>query len=173
VAAPYWVGVHDIDLVHWITGKRCVKVFAKSAGSSMRDLGVDDCILSTITLEDGSLFLLENSWATPPTGGNPRSFLMSVRGSKGVGEVEAYQHGFSVYTSNGDVISNSGQIQFFPDLYGRATGIYRDMIEHFLDRVRAGEEPVITGEDGLAAVRVADAIMESLRAGQEVEVSWA
>lgn len=172
VPAPYWVGVHDIDLVHWITGKRSAKVFAKASGSSLEGLGVDDCIVSTITLEDGSLFLLENSWATAPTGGNPRSFLMSIRGSEGVGEVEAYQHGFAVYGSNGEVISKSGEIQFFPDLFGRATGIYRDMIDHFLHCLRSGDEPPVSGSDGLAAVRVADAIMHSLERGEEVDVSW-
>ena len=172
VTAPYWVGVHDIDLVHWITGKRSIKVFAKASGRSLDALGVDDCIVSTITLDDGSLFVLENSWATPPTNGNPRSFLMTLRGTEGIGEVEAYQHGFAAYTSDGDVIARSGQIQFFPDLFGRATGVYRDMIDHFLDRVVDGGPPAVSGQDGVAAVRVADAIVESLEQDREVEIPW-
>lgn len=171
VPAAYWVGVHDIDLVHWITGQRAMRVFSKSSGSSLSDLGVDDCVVSTITLVDGSLFLLENSWATPRTQGRPKSFLMAIRGTEGTAEVDAYEHGLTAYSASA-VRSPDGEVLYFPDLYGRATGVYRDMMDHFIECVTTGRAPVIPGEDGLAAVRVADAIMRSLATGQEVDVEW-
>lgn len=171
VHAAYWVGVHDIDLVHWITGQRAVKVFAKATGSSLDHLGVDDCVVSTITLADGALFLLENSWATPQTQGNPRSFLMTIRGSRGIGEVEAYEHGLSIYTPEATA-NLGGDVLYFPAVHGRAIGVYRDMVDHFLDCVATGREPAVQGEDGWAAVVVADAIMRSLRSEREVSIEW-
>lgn len=171
VPAAYWVGVHDIDLVHWITGQRAVKVFAKRTGTSLGALGVDDCVVSTITLQDGSLFTLENSWATPRTQGKPKSFLMAVRGTEGVAEVDAYEHGLNVYTAM-SAPNPDGDVLYFPVLHGRATGVYRDMMDHFIDCVSTGKTPAVTGADGLAAVRVADAIMHSLETGNEVTVGW-
>lgn len=171
VPAAYWVGVHDIDLVHWITGQRAVKVFAKSTGTSLGALGVDDCVVSTITLQDGSLFTLENSWATPRTQGKPKSFLMAVRGTEGVAEVDAYEHGLNVFTATSAPNPDS-DVLYFPVLHSRATGVYRDMMDHFIDCVSTGKAPAVTGADGLAAVRVADAIMRSLETGTEVNVEW-
>lgn len=171
VPAAYWVGVHDIDLVHWITGQRAMKVYSKSTGKSLEALGVDDCVVSTITLADGSLFTIENSWATPRTQGKPKSFLMAVRGTKGTAEVDAYEHGFNCYTASG-APNPDGDVLYFPVLHGRAAGVYRDMIDHFIDCVSTGRAPAVGGEDGLAAVRVADAIMRSLAAGAEVNVEW-
>jgi UDP-N-acetylglucosamine 3-dehydrogenase len=171
VPAAYWVGVHDIDLVHWITGQRAVKVYSKSTGTSLAALGVDDCVVSTITLADGSLFTIENSWATPRTQGKPKSFLMAIRGTEGTAEVDAYEHGFNCYTVSG-APNPDGDILYFPSLHGRATGAYRDMLDHFIDCVSTGRRPVVTGEDGLAAVRVADAITRSLKVGSEVAVEW-
>jgi UDP-N-acetylglucosamine 3-dehydrogenase len=168
VPAAYWVGVHDIDLVHWITGQRAMKVFART---SLSALGVDDCVVSTITLDDGSLFTIENSWATPRTQGKPKSFLMAVRGTEGVAEVDAYEHGVNVYTAT-RAPNPDGEVLYFPDLHGRATGVYRDMMDHFIDCVSTGRTPAITGTDGLAAVRVADAITRSLETGNEVNVEW-
>lgn len=171
VPAAYWVGVHDIDLVHWITGQRAVKVFSKSTGTSLNALGVDDCVVSTITLQDGSLFTLENSWATPRTQGKPKSFLMALRGTEGVAEVDAYEHGLNLYTATG-APNPDADILYFPVLHGRATGVYRDMMDHFIDCVSTGKTPAVTGADGLAAVRVADAITRSLKTGTEVNVLW-
>jgi predicted dehydrogenase len=171
VPAAYWVGVHDIDLVHWITGQKAVKVFAKGTGTSLDALGVDDCVVSTITLGDGSLLTIENSWATPRTQGKPKSFLMAVRGTEGVAEVDAYEHGVNVYTAT-SAPNPDGDVLYFPDLHGRATGVYRDMIDHFIDCVSTGKAPAVSGIDGLAAVRVADAITRSLEIGKEVNVGW-
>jgi UDP-N-acetylglucosamine 3-dehydrogenase len=171
VPAAYWVGVHDIDLVHWITGQRAMKVFARGTGTSLGALDVDDCVVSTITLADGSLFTIENSWATPRTQGKPKSFLMAVRGTEGVAEVDAYEHGVNVYTAT-SAPNPDAEVLYFPDLHGRATGVYRDMMDHFIDCVSTGRTPAVTGTDGLAAVRVADAITRSLEAGNEVNVGW-
>jgi predicted dehydrogenase len=171
VPAAYWIGVHDIDLVHWITGQRVVKVVSRATGRSLAHLGVDDCVVSTMTLADGALFVLENSWATPVTQGNPRSFALAVRGTAGVGEVEAYEHGLAIYTEH-SMPALGAEVMFFPHVHGRYVGMYRDMIEHFLDCVTGGGTPAVTGDDGWAAVKVADAIVESLATGQEIEVAW-
>ena len=46
------------------------------------------------------------------------------------------------------------------------------MMNHIIECVSTRRTPVVTAEDGLAAVRVADAIMRSRGAGQEVDVEW-
>ena len=47
---------------------------------------------------------------------------------------------------------------------------YRDESRHFLDCVRNDREPSITGEDGLAALRISHAILTSHHEGRVVTI---
>jgi predicted dehydrogenase len=61
---------------------------------------------------------------------------------------------------------------FSPILQGRICGVYRDELEHFLECLQTGREPVVTGADGAAAVAVASEIDEAARTGRRCEVHY-
>ena len=49
----------------------------------------------------------------------------------------------------------------------------RNECEHFLDCIETGKRPLSHGEEGLAVVRILEAISRSQsEGGREVEVSW-
>jgi len=51
-------------------------------------------------------------------------------------------------------------------------GVYRNQIEHFVNAVLDGVDPIATVEDGLATVLVADAIERSRAEGHEIHITW-
>jgi len=57
-----------------------------------------------------------------------------------------------------------------PELFGERVGILRDEILHFVRCVIHDRQPIVSGQDGKAAVQVACAIQESYQTGRPVEV---
>ena len=57
------------------------------------------------------------------------------------------------------------------DRYGKAIGFCTAPIEHFIDCVINNTAPFVTGEDGLAATQVIQAMEESAKTGLPVELN--
>ena len=45
-------------------------------------------------------------------------------------------------------------------------------LEHFIDVVRTGDKPIVSGEDGKHALEVALAAIESYKSGQIIRMDW-
>lgn len=167
VSAAYWVGVHDIDIMNWITRVRPAKVFAREVRKGLTGINASECIAAMITLEDGTIAILENSWASPAVQGRPMSFMLEVRGEEGVIDLNAYEQGILVHTQS---TLTSPDTLYFPSVHGILSGPYRDEMVHFVDCVFTRSRPVVDGRDGLAAVVVADAIERSIQTGSEIDL---
>lgn len=166
VNSAFWIGVHDIDMMHWVTDSHVVFVTAQKAeGVLSEDLGVEDCILSLLSFENGVVASLENSWVSPLVEGRPMSAQFEVRGPGGVIEVTAHEQGIGIYQEGKSIHPDT---VYSPTLHGRITGVYRDQIAHFIECVATGMEPVVTVEDGFRAVIVADALTRSAAEGRMI-----
>jgi predicted dehydrogenase len=163
----FFLSVHDADMVNWITGSRVVKVFSQGISKSLRVYEEYDSTFSILEFEDGTIACLENSWALPETVTQISPHALEVVGTEGMCLLQMGEQGMSVYTKSSTT---------FPDLITRSklhdtiVGVYREEMIHFIDCVLNGKKPLVTGEDGLAAARVAIAIQESLVSGQEVRL---
>jgi predicted dehydrogenase len=164
----FFLSVHDADMVNWITGSRVMKVFSRGVSKSLRPYGQYDSIFSILEFEDGTIACLENSWALPETATQIRPHTLEVVGTKGMCFLQMGEQGMSIYTESStafpDVITRS-------ELHGTAMGVYREEMAHFVDCVLNDKRPVVSGEDGLSAAKVAIAIQESLRSGREICLS--
>ncbi len=165
VSVAFFLGVHDIDMMLWTSGQPVTRVFAKAVHKG--PAAVDDSILSILTFADGTLAMVENSWGMPDVTGRPMRFHFEAVGTKGVIEVYSHEQGIGIYTPNTASFPNT---LWLPEVHGRLTGVYHDQVAHFVDCIAQKRTPACTGEEGLMAVRVADAIMRSLQEGKEVAV---
>jgi predicted dehydrogenase len=170
----YWLMPHDIDMMLWTTGSPVQKVMAYSrAGGKERA----DFILAVLTFTNGAIGVVESSWGTPG-GGRLQNELFTVRGTTGAVEVVGNENGVGVYRADGNrTDGNRGNRMEYPDIgytpviHEQLDGIFRRLFAHFTGVVRGQFSPVVTGRDGLAAVRVAAAIDRSLTERCEIELS--
>jgi predicted dehydrogenase len=169
VEITYWTGVHDLDMMNWTTGRRALRVTARGRKQFVKEFGVHDVIVSVIEYDDGTLAVLENSWATPALQGRPRAYIFDVRGTKGSAEVSGYETGAQVHT---DQTSRSIDTFHRANLNGVWVGAYRELTLNFCDAILAGRPPLVTGEDGLASTLMADAILRSLASGRTEDIAW-
>ena len=161
----YWLAPHDIDMMLWTVGSPIVKVkaFSRQGGK-----GLQDFILAVFTFANGAIGVLENAWGTPAHSGRPQYEQFTIRGTAGAAEVLGHENGVAVYrTDNPPTFADTG---YTPVLHGRQEGMFRALFQHFIAVVRGEQEAVISGGDGLAAIRVAAAIDRSLQSGEEVAV---
>lgn len=165
----FYLAVHDIDAIHWMTQAQVRQVTASYHGHVP---GLDDTgamLTATLWLDTGAVATLQNSWTLPDSTYRVHTQLFEVIGTRGRGLVDALDDGLRLETG-GQVAHPSAQYVFSPILHGRITGVYRDELEHFLECVQTRSEPAVTGEDGAAAVAVAAAIDEAAAIGRRCAV---
>lgn len=162
----YWLAPHDIDMMLWTTGSPVRKVMAYSrAGGKVRE----DFIIAVLTFANGAIGVLESSWGTPGVGGQPITEQFTVRGTAGMAELLSNQTGVAIYAAG--AAPAYPDLGYTPVIHDQQDGMFRRLLQHFVGVVRGQWPPVVTGADGLAAIRVAAAIDQSLQAGREVTIT--
>ncbi|MEM1025125.1 MAG: inositol 2-dehydrogenase [Myxococcota bacterium] len=158
--------IHDLDMARWLLGDEPVSVFA--AGSALvdpniGDMGDVDSAVVTLQTQDGVLCQIANS-RRATYGYDQR---LEVLGARGMLRAENVQpHTVSAWSEAG--IHHDKPPHFFVERYAEA---YRAEVDHFVRAVQDGQQPLLTGpHDGLQALVLADACLESLQTGRPVRL---
>lgn len=157
-----FLGVHDIDLVQWITGERITRVHAEATSKVLADIPADDAVMTVFRLEGGAVGALETCWVIPEGSPNSLDARLEVVGTAGrvaarVGGEEFEQHS----TERGTRMD----IVYWIEMHGRGHGGLRRQLEHFAECIVEDREPAISPADARSAVAVALAIHRSLETG--------
>ncbi len=154
--------VHVIDLLRWFWHTEVTEVYAEIGQSLLHaGLGIDDTGLLSFQLANGIYGTLDTSWSRPPgyyTWGN---VTMELVGAEGVLSVDAFRQHLTLTRSA------LGRTRWQP--WG--TSPDQGLMDDFIDMMRTGRAPSITGNDGLKALQVALAAYESVRTGLPVPLS--
>lgn len=152
---PYWITVHDIDLMRWFLDSEVKEVYASQlAMSSNRNL-----LITNLLFDNGTRGLIETVYYSNPLSGVQHSRL-DIECEKGKIEIELSENGIKEF--------NDDQKFFSPDTYdfinshGLYTGNTPNMINYFIKEIAGLAKPFITFNDGIQAVKVSEAIQESL-----------
>lgn len=165
----FYLGIHDVDAMQWVTNKKVKKVYARSVSKIMPLNGVnsEDAIFANFEYEDGSIGSLGVSWALPeymPSGINA---YLEIIGTKGVIKLDTSDHGLSIINSSAVLMPDT---MHWPEVNGKIAGDLKDEILHFVTSVRDKKDFVISVREAMQAVAVNDAILKSVDTGQVVEV---
>lgn len=155
--------VHIVDLVYDLTGKRVAEVYAES-GTRFHDIPVEDVNVLSMTLEDGTRFLLDGSWSKPGTWHTWGDATLELTGTEGTIAVDCFDQALTYTAVSGD---DAGVNSVF---WG--TNPDDALIRDFVESVREDRAPRTTGEDGLVAVAVVEAAYESHRTNRPVVVDY-
>lgn len=147
------LAIHDFDWLQWTFGK--VKfLYSKSLGSSTGK--GPDYALTTLTFESGAVAHVEATWMDP--GGFRTTF--DVAGSEGLLEFDSRKTpALRTVTSENSAME--------PSVAPHEDPYYLEL-DAFLTSVRTGAPVAITGEDGIAALRISLAAMDSAKSGEVV-----
>jgi UDP-N-acetylglucosamine 3-dehydrogenase len=155
--------IHDFDWLRWTFGE-VERVYAKGLTDS--HLPAFDYALVTLRFESGAIAHVEGTWADP--GGFKAT--LEIAGDKGLLEYNFNQPTGTPFRSalaDGDDPRAGVDIPESPV----AINPYQVELQHFADCIHNGVAPSITPEDGMEAVRIAMAALESISTGKPVTVS--
>jgi len=165
----FFLGIHDLDFMNWCVGTRAERVYAEATSKKLGD--TPDTVLALIRFPGGTIASLEASWILPESYPGRLDARFEAVGTDG-----------SVYVNGGSEVVAIARAQgvraqfecpelfYAPEVFGERVGILRDELAHFLRCVLNDSEPIVSGQDGKAAVELACAIQTSYQTGRVVEL---
>jgi len=159
--------IHDFDMARWLLGEDPVEVY--SAATSVVDPAIGeagDVDTAKIILRTGRgrICVISNSRRSG-YGYDQRIEAFCSKGLLRAGNVLS-----STVEAWGESGSSSGPLQnFFLDRYA---GAYRAEMDHFAEVLGGISQPKIGYGDGIAALAIAEAAMESHRSSAVVEIRY-
>ncbi len=159
-------GVHDTDLMLWMTGAKVVSAYALT--HSVRGLKNPDIGWAMYRFDSGAIGVIEDVWLLPE--GTPFRIheQLEVIGTQGTVHVHGGDTNLVVQSRQG---VDCPDTLYWPQLHGETAGALRAEIDYFVGCVAKGVKPaVVTPEEARAAVAVVAAAERSARTGKIVRV---
>jgi myo-inositol 2-dehydrogenase/D-chiro-inositol 1-dehydrogenase len=158
--------IHDFDMARFLLGEEIAEVSAMAAVLVDPAIGVagdSDSVQVMLKTASGKMAVISNS-RRATYGYDQR---IEVHGSKGVVSAEN-QRPVSIEVANGLGYTRPPLHDFFMTRYTEA---YAAEIAAFIDAMGAKKAAAPSGEDGLAALALAEAALLSVKEGRTVKVS--
>jgi UDP-N-acetylglucosamine 3-dehydrogenase len=135
--------IHDIDVMRFVFQEDPTAVYAQCG--SMRHRKFEDYAMIMLSFADGKSAFIESNWLTPY-----KTRTLTVTGSDAIMRLDYITQELWIEAANQNV-----QPKFLWQEPLKAE------LQHFADCIMKKEEPVVTGEDGLKALQIAVAALES------------
>lgn len=148
----YSHGSHDYDYLRWFAQSEVKRVSAVARRVLLPEGSAPDAFFTTLEFENGAIANVSTPWITRV------EYDMITVATQNV----------TVQNQNNEIVwqnqEGSGREKFDYDLWANING-------HFLDVVEGKVQPLCTLEDGLAAVKIATAAVQSSKSGLPVEIA--
>ena len=156
------LAVHDLDVMRYVSGAEVVRVYAETERRIHRTY--EDLLTGLVRLDDGTVATLTVNWLTPT-----KIRELYVTGERGMFRVDYLTQDLYFFEN---AVANDGDWDALSILRGVSEGrMIRHVIakkeplraeqESFLAAVRGDGPVIVTGEDGLKALELAQAIVTS------------
>lgn len=161
------VNSHDIDTVRWFTNSEFAKVYAVAGNYRCADVltgfpAFYDNISLVASLADGTQGMIDGALSVR-YGYDARVEVLGTEGVLFVGRLP--EGSVAVCGQDGRMIRRA--VTSWRDLFGEA---YVAEDRAFVAAIRENQEPVVTGQDGLMAMKVVEAGNRSIREGVPVHI---
>lgn len=164
------LATHDIDLTAWITSQQYTSVSSRTASRTGREH--EDLVVVVGTLQDGTITNHLVNWLSPL-----KERVTILTGEKGAFVADTLTADLTFY-ANGNVTSSWGEIEQFRgvsegDVIRFAISKHEPLrMEHenFRDAVLGKPADIVTMEQGLVTVMVAESMIQSAQTNQVVNI---
>ncbi|ANL29119.1 myo-inositol 2-dehydrogenase 1 [Rhizobium phaseoli] len=157
--------IHDFDMARFLLGEEPVSVLATAAvlvDKAIGEAGDYDSVSVILQTASGKQAVISNS-RRATYGYDQR---IEVHGAKGMAAAEN-QRPVSIEVANGDGYTRPPLHDFFMTRYTEA---YANEIAAFIAAIEKGSKISPSGADGLAALALADAAVQSVKEGKLIKV---
>lgn len=166
---PFWLMSHTIDRVRWLFEREIVSVFARTHRGILERYGinVEDLYVAIVEFDNGAVGTFESLWILPKSRPSIVDSRMDLVFSNGSVSFDTISPAPQVSTSEG--FEMPYPVQF--EIQDRPYGMVTESVRAFINALRTGAQPFVSAEDGLIAVKVASAIIESAQTGKPIAIS--
>jgi len=145
--------IHDIDVMLYLFNKDPVAVYAKTG--SMRHKKFEDYAQIMLTFEGGKTAFIESNWLTPY-----KTRILIATGSEAIMNLDYITQELRIEDAKETVLPRY-----------TTTEPLKLELRHFANCVLGKEKPLITGLDGLRALRIAESALKSSASGKIVKLN--
>ncbi|MCW4053873.1 MAG: Gfo/Idh/MocA family oxidoreductase [Candidatus Bathyarchaeota archaeon] len=135
--------IHDIDVMRFIFNENPIAVYAKTG--SMMHRKFEDYVQIMLTFECGKTAFIESNWITPY-----KTRILTVTGSEAIMKLDYITQELWIEDAKENLQPR------FP---------WREPLklelQHFADCILENKKPMLTGVDGIAALKIAEAALRS------------
>ena len=164
------LATHDLDLATWLTDSKFISVNANVAHRSGREH--EDLLVMNGVLENNVLVNLLVNWLSPLKERN-----IVVTGEMGTFVVDTLNSDLTYYENGMFEVSQDSYLHFKGVAQGKIVTFAFDkpeplLIEHqnFRDALLGKKSQIVTLQQGIEVVRVADAVIQSSRINQSISL---
>ncbi len=169
------LGVHWIDLYRWLLADEVAEAMGKNVRVNPQ-YDIEDNSFALLTFTRGTVLVLDISYTVPDCYPFGRDLYLALRGAAGVlswsPSFEGARERLFVCSDSGDYSQPDHQHLDFElpaqPGYGGVMGLH--FLADLVESVRRGKPPAITGQDGLKALEVVEAIYQSAESGRSVKL---
>jgi UDP-N-acetylglucosamine 3-dehydrogenase len=145
--------IHDFDFLRWALGE-VERVYAR--GMLGREYNRLDYVLATLRFESGTIAHVEGHWGYP----GPFNYSIEVAGSRTLLSLD------STEPASLELVGDTASDEVPGLAAGRSP--YEKELEHFVNCIESGEEPIVQAHDACEALRISLAATESVLTGKPV-----
>ena len=165
------LATHDLDMIRFLTGQEAVRVYAETEQEIHSSY--EDLLVGTIRLQDGTIGLLDINWLTPN-----KIRELTVTGERGMFLVDHLTQDLYFYENaeaNGERwsaisllrgVSEGRMIRYPVQKYEPLKAELQAFVKAVVDDTAVP----VNGQDGLAALRLAQALVRSGHEGRAVTI---
>ena len=161
----HYLGVHDIDMMQWVGRTRITRVYAQKVEKLGN--GNEDALYAVLNFENGAIGVLDYSWAWPNALPCRDYAAFEVVGTTGGAIIDGRDQGLYLISEKTYV---QPDIHLWPRVHGAIVGDLRDELQHFAEAVLSGAPFAQPYREALQAIRVLDALFESVATARPVDV---
>jgi len=161
--------VHAWDLIRWITNQEIKEVFAKGKTIIVNNEKFDESFGAIASFKDDTIALVDYTFSLPKN--SPLDSKLEIIGESGMIYIDLLNQSIMVNSEVGiDIGGAKIKGLTYPDvlqhsIYG---GAHRRKVEYFIECILNDIDPIPNGEDGLKALKIAFAIIESIEKGEKI-----
>jgi UDP-N-acetylglucosamine 3-dehydrogenase len=147
------LAIHDVDIMFHLFDSPISRIYA-NMGSRLEKCEYEDHAEIMSSFKNGIIGMLEVNWLTPY-----KKRKLEITGVEGIISIDYIDQTVNVYGKS----TQNVDVDYKEPL--------KEELSSFLYAVNNGEEPKITGEDGIYALKVVTAAMKSAKDSSPVEIN--